>query len=588
MEQSSDMKAYYKELRNQRANNVLNKTYYDTSKGFIGRDKLQRKLRDEGVTYAQTNKFLDLQPTVQVNRERKEPQVFNTIWANAPGENYQMDFAVWRRHEWHGWKYGLFVIDVHSRKLAIRAAKTRSSLWIASFMEMVHTDFDGVYPKNLNCDNEFNTKEFVHFCHTNGIKLWFSQPYEINKNAIVERVIKTISAMLARWRWETTRNDWPNVLEDMVYNYNHTWHQTINATPDDVWNGVDINHQKRKVVEDDFQVGDRVRIKMEKKTFEKGDRLKYSPTIYLIYEIQGNKYRLQNAETKKILDYWYKAYEIKKVASIITEATPETEQEQQTNQEIKSTVPGHTELIPQEEEEDNEEKERADILAKAWDQVRDKAQAILFERDPSIKELPAEEQGKLWSRVRDSLMPVLSQELDQGNRFEEEKEKEPIIQEAAETYEDNFNEENNQPVEETKKKRKRFLSDDDEEDKENVVQDKENTIGDKENVVEDNEDERLKRKLEQIGRQRHPDWTDKEIEEMINYALPVVKAKKQQQQQQQQEQAKQPMPEVVEQKQQQEQPERIQALIKKKKQKINNINLRRSLRQRKTPTRLDL
>ena len=67
------------------------------------------------------------------------------------------------------------------------------------------------------------------------------------------------------------------------------------------------------------------RIVIKKKVFDKGDVITYSPNVYKITEIKGNKYKLDN-------DLLYKPYEIKKVSTI--EYIKDSKQEEVQNNKI--------------------------------------------------------------------------------------------------------------------------------------------------------------------------------------------------------------------------------------------------------------
>ena len=43
------------------------------------------------------------------------------------------------------------------------------------------------YPDNMNCDNQFNVQEFTNFLTKQGRKLYFFQPEQSHKNALIER-----------------------------------------------------------------------------------------------------------------------------------------------------------------------------------------------------------------------------------------------------------------------------------------------------------------------------------------------------------------------------------------------------------------
>ena len=59
-----------------------------------------------------------------------------------------------------------------------------------SIMEKLKEIFEelgGFYPENINCDNQFAVPAFTDFFTKKGTKLWFSQPSQPHKNAIIER-----------------------------------------------------------------------------------------------------------------------------------------------------------------------------------------------------------------------------------------------------------------------------------------------------------------------------------------------------------------------------------------------------------------
>ena len=87
----------------------------------------------------------------------------------------------------------------------------------------------------------------------------FSQPNEINKNAIVERFNRTICGLIHKYRVATGNYAWNKILNDIVNTYNTTMHRTIKTTPMKVKNGEDKNNQVIQVVKHDFKIGDRVR-----------------------------------------------------------------------------------------------------------------------------------------------------------------------------------------------------------------------------------------------------------------------------------------------------------------------------------------
>ncbi len=170
-------------------------------------------------------------------------------------------------------------------------------------------------PTSINCDNEFNTKSFKEFAAKNNIKIHFSEPNDLNKNAIVERLNRTIAQLLQKWRTATSQRAWYRILPDVVENYNNTFHRTIKAKPNDVFHGKDKNHQEVIILEPKLKVGHRVRVMLQKKVFAKGDRQKFSKEVYEIIERIGHRFKLQNIESQVKPRELFKEYELQKIIS---------------------------------------------------------------------------------------------------------------------------------------------------------------------------------------------------------------------------------------------------------------------------------
>ena len=136
----------------------------------------------------------------------------------------------------------------------------------------------------------------------------FSQPDEVNKNAIVERFNRTLCGLIHKWRVATGNYAWNIILNDIVNNYNTTVHRMIKTTPLKIKNGEDTNNQVINIVKHDFKIGDKVRSCKYKNVFSKADEILWTHTIYTVTEINKNKIYISNDE-KQLLKY-YKAYEL--------------------------------------------------------------------------------------------------------------------------------------------------------------------------------------------------------------------------------------------------------------------------------------
>jgi hypothetical protein len=288
--------------------NDLKTLFYDPRQGLISVDKLYKKTKELNLnlSYNQVKSFYEKQPVNQLLKPIRKPQHFNSIKADYPSHIYQVDIMVYTRFTYHSYKYILVVIDIYSRFMECRAMTNRSMINIIKNFKSIIDNMGAPYL--IQGDQEFNKKQFVSLLINNNIKFSFSSPYQVHKNAIVERVNLTISMLLQKQRIVTKRYDWYNWLNDMSYNYNHTKHNTIKNTPFDVFTGKAFNLQVIKKVEVKLRIGDKVR-KIEKlHIFQKGDSVKASKDIYIISDIQNNKIYLQGDNYNS-----YKPYELFKV-----------------------------------------------------------------------------------------------------------------------------------------------------------------------------------------------------------------------------------------------------------------------------------
>jgi len=152
-------------------NDILKRYYFNNKQGFQSLEKFYRTLRQEGVkvTKKQVQQWLKTQPAYEETTRPRKPAVFNTIWADFPGQNYQMDTMFMTNYVYAGFKYILLVIDVHSRYLGAFPMKDKKTAnYVRAFREIIEDQFDGIWPKSLNCDNEYNTNTFRGFLDENG------------------------------------------------------------------------------------------------------------------------------------------------------------------------------------------------------------------------------------------------------------------------------------------------------------------------------------------------------------------------------------------------------------------------------------
>jgi hypothetical protein len=147
-------------------------------------------------------------------------------------------------------------------------------------------------PVLIQSDNgtEFIIKEVQHVLDKHNVRHVTVIAGDHNRQSIVERFNRTLESMIAKYQNSRNTNKYIDVLEDIVHNYNHTFHQSIQDIPEKKFlmnpnSGVVLtNHFK---FPNDIQVGDYVRILKEKKQFQKGYADNFSRQIYHVIQEMG-------------------------------------------------------------------------------------------------------------------------------------------------------------------------------------------------------------------------------------------------------------------------------------------------------------
>lgn len=340
-----------------RLQETLDRAWYDPGRGYGGFQQLWKKVR--GPKQEDVRKWYRSQEPVQVFKPHRKPKHFSSIVAGQPAESFQIDLIVWGTNDiYAGYSYIMVVVDVHSRMMDMRAMKNRENSerpgkepTIRDTFQDIMRGFLGEHgdPKNINADQEFGQGSFKAWCDQHGVKLYLSQTGELNKNAIVERMIRTVKELIGKWKVSTGDPDWVKHLPQFVSNLNHRRQSTIKAVPADVWSGRDNNRQVPRVVFHKFDVGDRVRL-LERTPFEpltkKAGRGIYSEKVYLVKEVGPRGSIVVDADsgeverTKQGNPKRFKDYQLQKVDGIVLarpkvlfEPTGEEAQEQEERRE---------------------------------------------------------------------------------------------------------------------------------------------------------------------------------------------------------------------------------------------------------------
>ena len=129
------------------------------------------------------------------------------------------------------------------------------------------------------------------------------------KSVVVERFIRTLKSKISKYMTSISKNVYIDKLDDIVDEYNNTYHTTIKMKPIDVKDKPYINTSKKINYKDPkFKVGDLVRISKYKNIFAKGYMPNWSEEVFVIKKVKNTvpwTYVINDLNGEEIIGTFY-------------------------------------------------------------------------------------------------------------------------------------------------------------------------------------------------------------------------------------------------------------------------------------------
>ena len=212
-------------------------------------------------------------------------------------------------------KYLLVSIDIFTRKVCVVPLKSKDADTVAEGMKTIIKTFS---PKIVTTDvgKEYISSEFNNLLKRHGIEHRYIDVDQHCSLGLVDRMCRTIRGLVNKWLTSRQTTRYIDVLDQLIENYNNTYHSTIKCTPNEAENHVkEINrimlnkYNQAKTREPVFNIGDRVRNMLTLSIFDKQGKSKWSKDIYTIVDSKTHSYKLSNGK-------WYRYYQLSKVDEV--------------------------------------------------------------------------------------------------------------------------------------------------------------------------------------------------------------------------------------------------------------------------------
>ena len=205
-------------------------------------------------------------------------------------------------------RFLLCVIEFFSKYAWVVSLKDQRSVSIVDAFQKILDDSNRK-PNKIWIDkgSEFYNNSFKTWLKDNDIEM-----YSINnegKSVVAERFIRTLKNKIYKYMTAISKNVYIDKLDDIVNEYNNTYHRTIKMKPVDVKDNTYIDFKKEVNDKDPkFKVGDRVRISKYKNIFAKGYTPNWSEEVFVVSKIKNTvpwTYVINDLNGEEIIGTFY-------------------------------------------------------------------------------------------------------------------------------------------------------------------------------------------------------------------------------------------------------------------------------------------
>ena len=186
-----------------------------------------------------------------------------------------------------GIRFLLCVIDIFSNYAWVVPLKDKKGISIVKPFQIILKQSNSRKPNKIWVDkgSGFYNASFKKWLLENDIVMYSA--HNEGKSVVAEGFIRTLKSKIYKYMTSISKNVYIDKLDDIVDEYNNTYHTTIKMKPADVKDNTYINADKEINNKDPkFEVGDRVRISKYKNIFTKGYMPNWSEEVFAIKQVK--------------------------------------------------------------------------------------------------------------------------------------------------------------------------------------------------------------------------------------------------------------------------------------------------------------
>ena len=207
-----------------------------------------------------------------------------------------------------GIRFLLCVYDIFSKYAWVVPLKDKKGISIVKVFQSILKQSNRK-PNKIWVDkgSELYNAYFKKWLQDNDIVMYST--HNEGKSVVAERFIRTLKGKIYKYMTSISKNVYIDKLDDIVDEYNNTYHTTIKMKPTDVKDNTYINADKEINNKDPkFKVGDHVRISKYKNIFAKGYMPNWSEEVFVIKKVKNTvpwTYVINDLNGEEIIGTFY-------------------------------------------------------------------------------------------------------------------------------------------------------------------------------------------------------------------------------------------------------------------------------------------
>ena len=144
-----------------------------------------------------------------------------------------------------GFRFLLCAIDIFSKYAWVIPSKDKKGVIIANAFQEIMKESNWKPNKIwIHKGSEFYNSSFKNWLKDNDIEIY--SIHNKGKSVLAERFIKTLKTKTYKYMTSVSKNVYINKLDDIVYEYNNTYHRAIKMRPADVKGDTYVDFKKRR------------------------------------------------------------------------------------------------------------------------------------------------------------------------------------------------------------------------------------------------------------------------------------------------------------------------------------------------------